>query len=137
MDLPTVIINYIVSDSTRSGGGGVDSGPGSALPLSLSSVDLAERSCRKIRGDEHRAREIPPPKEEVPHTGLVVVSQTQPTRHFLPPPLPQLILLLNARVQLSEPLPPAQIACPPVAAQKCWELQKPFHVCRGIMAGGW
>ena len=87
MDLLTVIINSSVSDSPQSGGGGTgDGGTRSASPLPFSFVDLSERSCCQQRVDKHRARRIPPLKDKGTRTGLVIFSQTQPTRRFWPPP---------------------------------------------------
>ena len=84
MDVTTVIINYSVSDSPQRG----NSGPGSALPLPLSSMALAEIILCQRWGDKNGARGITPPKEEGLRAGLVFVSWTRPIRRFWPLPLP-------------------------------------------------
>ena len=77
-----------------------------AFPLTLFFVDLAEIIYHLQWVANHGMRQIPSIKEEGTRVGLVVVSETQPNRHFWPSPLPWLILPTNAHAHILKPPPP-------------------------------
>ena len=78
------------------------------MPLPLSYVYLADRSCCQRWGAKHGARWNPPTKEEGLCAGLIFISWTRPTRRFWPLPPPRSILPPNKHTHLPkhpQPLP--------------------------------